>query len=98
MQFFPANAGGFEQITSLNTVKTLTIPTGATGVFLQAETQNVRWRADGTAPTSSVGMILYAGDPPTYFSSTGSDALVSLGAMIFIEATASAKINVTYVY
>ena len=82
----------FEQLTSLSASTALPF-TGITGdcigVRLQAETQNVRMRTDETAPTSSVGEILYATDPPTeYFG--------DLSKLRFIEATASAKLNVTY--
>lgn len=34
------------------------IPTGATMVLVTVETQNVRWRDDGTAPTTTSGMVI----------------------------------------
>ena len=37
------------------------IPTGATYALMQAETQSIRWRDDGVAPTSSIGMLLASG-------------------------------------
>ena len=82
----------FEQLTSLSASTALPF-TGITGdcvgVRLQAEAQNVRMRTDETAPTASAGEILYAGDPPTeYFG--------DLSKLRFIEVTASAKLNVTY--
>jgi hypothetical protein len=82
----------FEQLTSLSASTALPF-TGITGdcvgVRLQAEAQNVRMRTDETAPTASVGEILYATDPPTeYFG--------DLSKLRFIEETASAKLNVTY--
>jgi hypothetical protein len=84
---------GFEQIASLSASTSLPftgIAGDCLGVRVQAETQNVRMRTDGTAPTSSVGEILYSGDPPTeYFG--------DLSKVRFIEATASAKLNVTYI-
>ncbi len=79
---------GYEQITSLNTVKNLTPPATATYAIIQAETQAVRWRDDGTAPTSSVGMTIAAGGELRYDG--------TLTAIKFIEATASAKLNVSY--
>jgi hypothetical protein len=83
---------GFEQIASLSSSTALpftSISGDCIGVRVQAETQNVRMRTDGSAPTSSVGEIVYSGDPPTqYFG--------DLSKLRFIEATASAKLNVTY--
>jgi hypothetical protein len=79
---------GYQQITSLSASTALTIPAGAKRAIIQAETQDVRWRDDGTAPTASVGMVISAGDRLAY---TG-----SLPAIRFIEATASAKLNVSY--
>jgi hypothetical protein len=79
---------GYQQITSLSASTALTIPAGAKRAIIQAETQDVRWRDDGTAPTDSVGMVISAGDRLAY---TG-----SLAAIRFIETTASAKLNVSY--
>lgn len=81
---------GYEQVTGLSAVKTLTVPTGATAAIIQAESQNVRWRdgPTGTAPTASVGMQLAAGNDFLY---TG-----SLSMIRFIEEAASAKLNVSY--
>lgn len=84
---------GYQQITSLSSATGLTVPTAPAGdtikaALLQAETQNVRWRDDGTNPTASVGMVLAAGDTLLYDG--------DLSKIKFIEATASAKLNVTY--
>lgn len=79
---------GYQQLTSLSASSTLTVPSGATMALIQAETQNVRWRDDGTAPTGSVGMLITAGSILEY---TGQIELLKL-----IEATASAKLNVSY--
>lgn len=79
---------GYEQVTGLSSAKALTVPNGAKRALITATTQAVRWRDDGTNPTSSVGMplavnvtILYTGD---------------LSALKFIEQTASAVLNVSY--
>lgn len=79
---------GYQQITSLSSAASLTVPTGATCALIQAETQAVRWRDDGTNPTASVGMVLDAGSDLFY---TG-----SLAAFRAIQTTASAKLNVSY--
>jgi len=47
-------------ISSATTITT----TGATKILVQALTQNVRFTLDGTAPTSTLGFQLKAGDPP----------------------------------
>jgi len=90
---------GYQQITSLAASVGLTIPTtdaqGNTckpnAVLLLSEAQNVRWRADGTAPTATVGMLLpSAATHPFYYDG-------DLNAIRFIEAAASGKLNVVYV-
>lgn len=80
---------GYEQITGLNTVKGLTPPAGATMALIQAEAQIVRWRDDGTDPAAGVGMTLAAGAVPLVYDG-------NLNTIKFIEATASAKLNVSY--
>jgi hypothetical protein len=79
---------GYEQITGLSAVKALTIPAEAEIAVIAAETQNVRWRDDGSAPTDAVGMPLAAGRDMLFTS--------KLSAVRFIEETASAKLNVSY--
>ena len=85
---------GYQQITSLAAAASLTVPTAGPGpaparmAMIQAEAQIVRWRDDGVNPTASVGMTIAAGDTLIY---TG-----DLAAIRFIEAAASAKLNVTY--
>lgn len=79
---------GFQQITGLSTVKALTIPTGAVMAVVRAETQAVRWRDDGTAPTASIGMEILVGQELHY------DA--DMTTIQFIEETASATLSVSY--
>lgn len=40
------------------------IPIGASVAYLSVETANIRWRDDGTAPTTSVGMPIVAAAAP----------------------------------
>lgn len=80
---------GYQQLTSLSGATALTIPAGASVAICTPETQAVRWRDDGTNPTSSVGMPLAVGATLIY------DA-AALAALKFIEQTASAKLNVSY--
>lgn len=79
---------GYQQITSLSTSTALTVPRGATRALIAPLTQTVRWRDDGTAPTASIGMPVAAG---TYLSYDG-----DLNRIRFIEATASAELNISY--
>jgi len=79
---------GFQQITGLNTVKGLTVPDGARMCRIEAKTQAVSWRDDGTNPTASIGMTLAAG--------AGIDYDGELTKIRFIEVTASAVLNVSY--
>lgn len=91
------NVMGYQQITSLSSAASLTVPSvipstgeiaSPTRAVIICETQAVRWRDDGTAPTSSVGMPLAVGQPLSYDG--------NLKKIQFIEQTASAKLNVTY--
>ena len=79
---------GYEQITGLSAVKSLTVPSGAVFAMIRADTQAVRWRDDGTNPTASVGVPLDADDTLNYEG--------DLSAIRFIEQTASAVLDVTY--
>jgi hypothetical protein len=79
---------GYEQITSLSAAATLTVPTNAKFCVIQAQTQDCRWRDDGTAPTASVGMVLAAGASMLYEG--------ELSRFKIIETTTSAKVNVSY--
>lgn len=87
---------GYEQITGLSSAKGLTVPTTDLNglsckpsiALIVAESTAVRWRDDGTAPTSTVGMPLATGVTLQYDG--------DLSAIRFIEQSASSKLNVTY--
>ena len=80
---------GYQQITSLSASVSLTVPTGARVALIQAETQNVRWRDDGTDPTATVGMLLATTSDGFWYNG-------NLAEIEFIEVTTSAKLNVSY--
>lgn len=85
------NCLGYQQITDVSTSVGLTVPTTGddpTYVVIIAETQGVRWRDDGAAPTASVGMPLDPGVPLEYDG--------DLNRIRFIQVAASAKLNVSY--
>lgn len=87
---------GYQQITSLSAAANLTVPaTDLSGnkqqptiAIIIPETQAVRWRDDGVAPTASVGMPLAAGVALQYDG--------DLTKIKFIEQTGSAKLNISY--
>ena len=87
---------GYQQLTSLSSSTGLTVPQkdlnglagSATFAVIRCETQAVRYRDDGTAPTASVGMPLAVGDVLEYDG--------DLNKIRFIEQAASAKINILY--
>jgi len=79
---------GFQQITVLTASVGLTVPSTATYAIIQAEAQAVRWRDDGAAPTAAIGMTIAAGGELRYDG--------NLSTIRFIEAAATAKLNVSY--
>lgn len=78
---------GYQQILP-STSTGLTVPATATYAIIQAEGQAVRWRDDGTAPTAAIGMVIGVGGELSYDG--------NLNAIRFIEAAATAKLNVSY--
>ena len=88
---------GYQQITSLSSAQALTVPSvdPVTGLnvtptiaLITPETNGVRWRDDGTAPTASVGMPLAAGVTLQYDG--------DLTKIRFINVVAGGKVNVSY--
>ena len=87
---------GYEQITTLTASTALTVPIRDVNglscrpaiAIITPETQAVRWRDDGVAPTASVGMPLAAGVTLQYDG--------DITKIRFIEQSASAKLNITY--
>lgn len=79
---------GYEQITSLSAAAGLTVPELSQWAFIQAESQDLRWRDDGTNPTASTGMLIKSGEGMWYNG--------RLSAFKMIEVVASGKANVSY--
>jgi hypothetical protein len=80
---------GYTQLTSLAAAAGLgTIPSQARIVLIQAETQPIRWRDDGTNPTTTVGMLLAVGETLVYNG--------RLSSIKLIETAASAKANISF--
>jgi len=79
---------GYQQITSTDTAVSLTVPTGATSAVIETEAQAARYRDDGAAPTTTVGMPLAVGEKLEYSG--------TLSKVRIIAATTGAIINVLY--
>lgn len=87
---------GYQQITSMSSAVSLTVPTvdknglnqKPTFALIIPEGQAIRWRDDGTAPTASIGMPVAVGIPIQYDG--------DLTKIRFIEQTAGAKLNISY--
>ena len=56
--------GAHSSGATITAATTLTKPTGATKIIIQAVTQNVRFTLDGTAPTATLGFQILAGGAP----------------------------------
>ena len=82
------NCLGYQQITSLTSSTALTVPAGATLALIIPETQSVRWRDDGVAPTTTVGMPVLVNTSMSYDG--------DLRALRFIGIAAGAILNVSY--
>jgi hypothetical protein len=84
---------GYQQLNSdaLASSTGLTVPAGSTIAFIQAEGAPVRYRADGVAPTNSVGMLIDTGGEVLYVASED-----ALKALRFIRTTAGAILNCSY--
>jgi hypothetical protein len=58
---------GYQQLTSLTGSTAFTsVPAGTIYAVVSVETQAIRWRDDGVAPTASVGMPVAAGSSFAY--------------------------------
>jgi len=77
----------YVQVSTLSSAVTLPKATIGRRALLQAETQAIRWRADGTNPTSSVGMLIASGETL--------DFVGDLTQLRFIEAVGGAVLNAT---
>jgi hypothetical protein len=59
-----SHALGYQQLTVSNAALNLpSIPAGTSKVALRAETQNIRWRDDGSDPTAGAGVLMTTTDP-----------------------------------
>ena len=70
-----------------------TLPDACNRAYLTAETDAVRWRADGTAPTTTEGHVLAVNDSISF---TGANYRQLLEKIQFIKQTATAALKITY--
>lgn len=84
---------GYERVTDLSSVVTLTVPVGAEYAYITAEGADVRWTDDGsTDPTTSVGHLIDVSVPtPGIFYRHG-----KLSNLRFLETGTAAVLNVSY--
>jgi hypothetical protein len=80
-------ANGYQQISPV-AATALTVPAGTVEAFIICHGQAVRWRDDGTNPTSTVGVYLPADVPFPY--------IANLPSIKFIQTAASATCDVSY--
>ncbi len=79
---------GHQQVTSLSTVKTLTVPDNVVYALIQPITQGVWLTSDNSTPSSTNGFPVAAGTTLKYTADPK--------ALKMIEQTASATVNVWY--
>jgi len=79
---------GYQQITLTGTAAGLTVPAGASIAYAIVEVATARWRDDGTAPTTSLGMLIPIGGTVTFGG--------NLSAVKFIAVSGSPTLNVSY--
>jgi len=84
---------GYQQLDTATLAASvgLTVPNNATMVVLQAEGANIRYRAYGVAPTSTVGMLITAGAEVIYPASDS-----AIAALRFIRTTTGAILNAQF--
>jgi hypothetical protein len=79
---------GAQQISLSTTATALTVPGGAYIAHIQAYDGNVRYRDDGTDPTTSTGMCIFAGGDYRYDG--------DLDAIKLIAESGTVEVNVLY--
>lgn len=84
---------GYSQVTVSTSAVGLTIPEGATSAVITVETDNIRWRDDGTNPTSTVGMFTMQTQS---FELVSSKSLSQFKAIRDTSATADALLNISF--
>ena len=82
----------------LATESSPTMPSQAHGAVITVEDDQVRWRDDGTAPTSGEGHLLNVGDTLTFdsWSVPKNNWKQVLNAIRFIRVSTDAKLKISW--
>lgn len=86
---------GYQQLTVNTVAQSLTIPTSANFAILSLENNSARYRDDGVAPTSSVGMPFTAG---ASYEIEDPIVLASFQIIQDINATGNPTLNISYYF
>lgn len=78
------------QALSPTTATKLTVPNGAFSAVVSVETNSARWTADGTTPTSTVGVLIAAGSEREF---VGPEVL---SGFQIIDASGASSVKVHY--
>lgn len=70
-----------------------TLPSQCKRAYITCETDAIRWRADGTAPSSSEGHPLAVNDSISFTSANYRSVLENI---IFIKVSGAAALKITY--
>lgn len=81
---------GYQQIAAatLASAQNLTAPVGTKMAYITSDASSVRWRDDGVAPTTTVGMLIASADGLIYAG--------DFSKIQFIAATGSPILSVSY--
>jgi hypothetical protein len=80
---------GYQQITADTSAGSLTVPDGASIAVMGVDAANIRWRDDGTDPTSAIGILMRSTDLPLVYSG-------NLAKFRLIEVSGTPLVNVSY--
>lgn len=69
----------------------IAIPSGASGVEIQADTGSVRYTCDGTDPDASTGMVFLVASDPKYF------VIDDLANLKFTQGSGAGALNFHFV-
>jgi len=88
--FSKLNPLGYAQITGISSaVLVPNVPAGTVAFSLQANGASIRWRADGTNPTATVGMLVHNNMAAEFYRFAPTQLRV-------IETTPTGNVNITF--
>jgi len=80
---------GYVQLSNPTSATGLSPPPGARTALIVVSSGNIRFRDDGAAPTSSLGLLLVAGGQPFGYAGR-------LSALQFIAASGTPVVDITF--